>query len=131
MNNEFLKWFEAEESLKDTIYSSTSSKINVTQAMGRISRASLEDRRPADQEIPDGPHKDTKHYLHQLSLSYKEALERINGLPDGFLDDLKSKTLIDKDLLQEIRDLLNNGADEYAECKALRDKLDKTYPFLC
>jgi len=38
--------------------------------------------------------------------------------------------VIDKDLLQEIRILLNNGADEYSECKALRDKLDSLYPYL-
>ena len=44
-------------------------------------------------------------------------------IPDGPI-------VIDKDLLQEIRNLLNNGADEYAECKVLRDKLDSLYPYL-
>ena len=100
MNNEFLKWFEAEESLKDTIYSSTSSKINVIQATGRISRASLEESTQRALAI----HQDVK-------------------IPDESI-------VIDKDLLQEIRNLLNNRADEYAECKALRDKLDSLYPYL-
>ncbi len=114
------------------VTASTSANVMQVQAMGRISRASLEESTQRaltthqDVKSPDDP-----NYLHQLGLSSKEALERINGLPDGFLDNLKSKTLIDKYLLQEIRDLLNNGADEYTECKDLRDKLDKIYPFLC
>lgn len=80
---------------------STISKINSFQAMGRISRASLEE----STQRALATHQDVK-------------------IPDGPI-------VIDKDLLQEIRNLLNNGAYEYAECKVLRDKLDKIYPFLC
>ncbi len=87
---------------------------------------------PKDAKSQDGPYEDTKHYLHQLSLSSKEALRRINDLPDGFIDNLKNKTLIDKDLLQEIRDSLDNEASDGNEyCAHLRGKLDKIYPFLC
>jgi len=83
---------------------------------------------PKDAKSPDEP-----HYLHQLGLSSKEAIQRINGLPDGFLDNLKNKALIDKGLLQEIRDLITlcTLIDKSGQCKALRDKLDKIYPFLC
>lgn len=108
---------------------STISKINSFQAMGRISRASLEDQRALtahqDAKSPDEP-----HYLHQLGLSSKEALQRINDLPNGFLDDLKNKTLIDKDLLQEIRNAFDTLSIEYYECAVLRDKLDSLYPYL-
>ena len=60
MNNEFLKWFEAEENLK----------------------------------TPDEP------------------------------------VLINRDLLQAIRDLLDTASNEYKECRDFRDKLDNLYPFL-
>lgn len=103
MNNEFLKWFEAEEGLKDTVYSSTSSKINVTQAMGRISRDSHE--KIIVLHPPDGTHSN----------------------PDATYE------VIDKDLLQEIRDLVTlcTLIDKSGQCKAMSDKLDKIYPFLC
>ena len=66
----------------------------------RISRASLEESTQRALAI----HQDVK-------------------IPDGPI-------VIDKYLLQETRNLLNNGADEYAECKVLRDKLASLYPYL-
>lgn len=51
-------------------------------------------------------------------------------IPDGPI-------VIDKDLLQDIRDLLDVGSShlewegEFLTCMDLRDKLDKIYPFLC
>ena len=103
MNNEFLKWFEAEEGIKSTAYSSTSSKINVTQAMGRISRVTLEEST-------------------QLALSTHQDVK----IPDGPI-------VIDKDLLQEIRDLITlcTLIDKSGQCKSMSDKLDQIYPFLC
>ncbi len=80
---------------------STISKINALQAMGRVSRASLEDQRALvthqDVKIPDGP------------------------------------IVIDKDLLQEIRDLVTlcTLIDKSGQYKEMSDKLDKIYPFLC
>ena len=73
---------------------------------------------PKDAKSPDEPQICTNPTSSELKII--QAVGRINrGI------------VIDKDLLQEIRDLLNSGADEYAECKSLRDKLDKIYPFLC
>lgn len=71
------------------------------------------------------------NYLHQLGLSSQQALGRIRELPDGFLDNLKNKVLIDKDLLKEIRDAFDNeAANGNAYCKERLDKLDNLYPFL-
>ena len=86
---------------------------------------------PKDAKSPDEPYEDAKHYLHQLSLSSKEALHRINDLPDGFLDNLKGKTLIGKDLLQEIRNHLAYDARDKANTSSegLLNKLDSLYPY--
>lgn len=99
----------------------------------QLSRASLEERtRNALATHQDVKSPDDPSYLHQLGLSSKEALERINGLPDGFLDNLKSKTLIDKDLLQEIRNHLAYDAWDKANTSSevLLNKLDSLYPYL-
>ena len=67
----------------------------------QISRASLEDQRALT------THQDVK-------------------IPDGPI-------VIDKDLLQDIRDLVTlcTLIDKSGQCKAMSDKLDKIYPFLC
>lgn len=99
----------------------------------RISRASLEEStRNALATHQDVKSPDDPSYLHQLGLSSKEALERINGLPDGFLDNLKSKTLIDKDLLQRIYDQIAFIAWDKAHsgCEGLQKELDSLYPYL-
>lgn len=71
-------------------------------------------------------------YLHQLGLGSREALSRINDLPAGFLDNLKDKTLIDRDFLQNIRDLITlcTLIDKSGQCKEMSDKLDSLYPYL-
>lgn len=84
-------------------YASTSSKVEAIQAMGRVSRASLEE----NTRIALTTHQDVK-------------------IPDGPI-------VMSKDLLQDIRDSIDSEAigtsNEYLA--DLRDKLDKIYPFLC
>lgn len=132
--NECIKWLTEKLTRRGFTIGSvqsdpTISNLKMIQAIGRINRAPLEERTQRafathqDVKIPDEP-----HYLHQLGLSSKEVLRRINDLPDGFLDNLKDKTLIDKDLLQEIRNALSESWDD--DCSALVFKLDSLYPYL-
>ena len=80
----------------------TTSEVKTIQAMGRISRASLEESTQRALAI----HQDVK-------------------IPDGPI-------VIDRDLLLDIRDSLDNEASDGNEyCAHLRGKLDKIYPFLC
>lgn len=81
----------------------TNSKVIQARAIGRISRASLEE----STQRALATHQDAK-------------------IPDGLI-------VIDKDLLQEIRDLITlcTLIDKSGQCKAMSDKLDKIYPFLC
>lgn len=78
----------------------TSSKVREVQAMGRINRASLEEST-------------------QRALTMSQDVK----IPDGPI-------VIDKDLLKEIRDILDEGSLESFTCIVLRDKLDNLYPFL-
>ena len=130
--NECIKWLTEKLTRRGfTVGSVQPTPTSSEVKMGRLSRASLEERTQRalathqDVKIPDGP-----HYLHQLSLSSKEALQRINDLPDGFLDSLKDRTLIDKDLLQEIRNTLSESWDADDHCSALVFQLDSLYPYL-
>jgi hypothetical protein len=43
---------------------------------------------------------------------------------------MRNGELIDRDLLQDIRDALDEGSIESFACIVLRDKLDQLYPFL-
>mgnify|MGYP003511538337 CR=1 FL=1 len=80
----------------------TSSKLKMIQAMGRISRASLEER------------------TQRVLITHQDV-----KIPDGPI-------VIDKDLLLDIRDAIDAEASDGNEyCAQLRDKLDKIYPFLC
>lgn len=80
----------------------TTSEVKTIQAMGRISRASLEE----STQRALATHQDVK-------------------IPD-------EQITIDKDLLQEIRDALNQASsyENLPECCFLCEKLDSLYPYL-